>query len=177
MPWAAAIEQGRVLNATAAAERLGLDGEGLELEWRKLTKDVDLIKFGGGFYCGKLSDAAGEFYVINAFYIAMRSIFTTPPAAIYWYSVEWDSSAISWADFRGKVLGATDPTAAPEGSIRRAIFDQWEALGLEACPNTGDNGGERGREPAGAVVDPPLTHLPETKSTALPRPWRGSSSA
>lgn len=140
LTWETALEQGAVLNATGAAERLGLDGSGLEAEWRKLTKDVDLIKFGGGFYCGKLSDATGEFYVINAFYLQMRAIFTTPPAAIYWYAVEWDASALSWADFRGKVLGATDPTAAPDGAIRKAILDDWEALGLAGCPNTGDNG-------------------------------------
>ena len=49
----------------------------------------------------------------------MRAIFTTPPAAIYWYAVEWDAASLSWADFRGKVLGATDPTAAPDGAIRK----------------------------------------------------------
>jgi hypothetical protein len=140
LSWSAALEQGLVLNATAAAERLGTDGAGLELEWRKLTKDVDLIKFGGGFYCGKLHDDAGDFYAINGFYLSMRSVYCTPPASITWFSVQWPSANLTWADFRGNVLGATDPTAAPEGSARRHILDNWQSLDLESCPDTGNNG-------------------------------------
>lgn len=37
------------------------------------------------------------------------------------------------------VLGPTDPTAAPEGSLRNMILKDWEALGLAYEPNTGDN--------------------------------------
>lgn len=47
---------------------------------------------------------------------------------------------MSWEDFRGEVLGSTDPSAAPKGSIRRTILDQYKALGLKSKPNTGDNG-------------------------------------
>lgn len=140
MPWAAALEQGLVFNAKGAAERLSVDAMGLENVWRVLKKDVDLIKFGGGFYCGKLSDANGDFFVINAFYLNMRAVYTTPPAAILWYSVQWPVAQLSWGDFRGNVLGATDPTAAPAGSIRKAILEQWEALGLAEQPNGGNNG-------------------------------------
>ena len=39
-----------------------------------------------------------------------------------------------------KVLGATDPSTASEGSVRRAIFDKWEELGLAKQPSTGENG-------------------------------------
>ena len=41
---------------------------------------------------------------------------------------------------RGKVLGATDPATAEEGSLRREIFSQWKSLGLKSEPNVGDNG-------------------------------------
>lgn len=141
LAWDEALAQGLVLNATGAAERLGVDALGLERAWRVLQRDVDLVKFGGGFYCGKLSDAAGDsFYAINAFYLNMRAVFTTPPAKIHWFSVVWPSAALSWKDFRRAVLGATDPSAAPDGSIRRAILDGWEGLGLSEQPNTGLNG-------------------------------------
>lgn len=70
----------------------------------------------------------------------MRSVFTTPPATLSWYTVEWPSSSISWEDFRGKVLGSTDPKTAEEGSIRRAIYDNWKDLKLKQIPNVGDNG-------------------------------------
>lgn len=77
---------------------------------------------------------------MNGFFMAMRSKFTEPGTQIYYYSVAWDASALSWADFRGKVLGPTDPADAPADSLRGTIFKDWEALGLKAVPNTGDNG-------------------------------------
>ena len=60
---------------------------------------------------------------------------------------------MSWADFRGKVLGATDPSAAPVGSIRRAILDQYKALGLKTKPNTGDNGVHASASPFEALAE------------------------
>lgn len=140
LTWEQALEQGLVLNATAASERLGVDALGLENAWRVLRKDENLVKLGGGFYVGNLSDDNGKFFVVNAFYLNMRAVFTTPPAAIHWFNVSWPSSRLSWADFRGKVLGATDPSAAPDGSIRKAILDSWQELGLPEQPNTGLNG-------------------------------------
>ena len=44
-----------------------------------------------------------------------------------------------WADFRGSVLGPTDPKDAPEGALRGIIAAGWEALGLKAECNGGDN--------------------------------------
>ena len=40
-------------------------------------------------------------------------------SAIYYYVVSWDAAKTSWEDFRGKVLGPTDPKAAPRGSLRK----------------------------------------------------------
>ena len=36
---------------------------------------------------------------------------------------------MSWADFRGKLLGPTDPASAPEGSLRQMIYSKWSDLG------------------------------------------------
>merc|ERR1711935_505024 len=66
--------------------------------------------------------------------------FTKPGTQIYYYSVEWDPAALSWADFRGKVLGPTDPAEAPADSLRGQVMSKWKDLGLEAEPNVGDNG-------------------------------------
>mgnify|MGYP007078112305 CR=1 FL=1 len=41
--------------------------------------------------------------------MAMREKFTKPGESIHYYLVEWDPAALSWEDFRGKLLGATDP--------------------------------------------------------------------
>lgn len=60
--WDAAISAGKVYNAKDAAEKLGMDADGINKEWSKLTRGKDLIKFGGGFYCGKVKDI----YVVSA---------------------------------------------------------------------------------------------------------------
>jgi hypothetical protein len=44
-----------------------------------------------------------------------------------------------WEDFRGSVLGPTDPKDAPEGALRGIIAADWEKLGLKAPCNGGDN--------------------------------------
>jgi tetratricopeptide (TPR) repeat protein len=69
-----------------------------------------------------------------------RAKYTSPGSSIYYYSVEWDASELSWEDFRAKVLGATDPEQAASGSMRKEILQRWEALGLPSKPNVGDNG-------------------------------------
>ena len=61
-------------------------------------------------------------------------------AAVHYFVVEFDPARLAWADFRGKVLGPTDPAAAPAESLRGTLMAEWEALGLAAAPNTGDNG-------------------------------------
>jgi len=79
-------------------------------------------------------------YVFNAFFMVMRRKFTQPGSSIHFYLVEFDPETLAWADFRGKVLGPTDPAAAPADSIRGMIMAQWQALGLATEPSTGDNG-------------------------------------
>merc|ERR1719189_2830106 len=70
----------------------------------------------------------------------MRSKFTAPGLSIYYYTVEFDAATLPWADFRGKVLGPTDPASAPPESTRGMVMAQWKDLGLAAEPDTGDNG-------------------------------------
>jgi nucleoside diphosphate kinase len=78
--------------------------------------------------------------VINGFYMSMREKYTQDGAKIQYMLAEWDANKLSWADFRGKVLGATDPATAPEGTIRRTILDKYTDLGVDSEPNVGDNG-------------------------------------
>lgn len=37
------------------------------------------------------------------------------------------------------VLGPTDPSQAPEGSLRNLMLKSWQELGLEYEPTVGDN--------------------------------------
>merc|ERR1712064_82345 len=92
---------------------------GLGTEYDKLKKGETMLKFGGGFYC------------------SMREQFTKPGTQIYYYQVEWDADQLKWEDFRGKVLGGTDPKTAFPTSLRHSVFKGWKGLGLETEPNTG----------------------------------------
>merc|ERR1711879_933011 len=101
-------------------------GDQVGNKYDALKKGETLIKFGGGFYCGKVD---GKF-VIKGFYARMRSQFTVPGESIYCYEVEWDSAQMPWEDFRGKLLGGTDPKTADPSSMRNEIFRDWKMLGL-----------------------------------------------
>jgi len=60
-------------------------------------------------------------------------------AKIYYYVVEFDPKDLAWEDFRGKVLGPTDPATAPADSLRGMAYAKWQDLELPSEPNTGEN--------------------------------------
>merc|ERR1712232_436613 len=105
-------------------------------EWDKVLSEgraVNAMDACAKFGCdaSALNDAWGNAKVTK---------FGGKDASIHCYVVEWDASTLSWADFRGKVLGPTDPSDAPAGAIRKLILDSYKELGLTSSPNKGDNG-------------------------------------
>lgn len=163
LPWTEALANGMVYNARDACAVLGVDGEGLDKKWSTLTRGTNLIKFGGGFYCGQVDGI----FIINGFYMSMRGKFTKPTASIYYILVQWPTAALSWADFRGNVLGATNPREAASGSLRKLIADDWKNLGLEAEPNTGDNGVHASASPFEALAERAPSPLFQSVTTLL----------
>lgn len=98
LSWETALTDKLVFNAMDACVELGVDAVGLDQIWSKSDK----VKFGGGFYCGKLiPDNHTPIYVFNAFFMEMRSKFVTPGTSIHYYVVEFDPTVLSWSDFRG----------------------------------------------------------------------------
>merc|ERR1740121_2443574 len=140
LDWEEALRSGKVFNALDGCKEFGVTADEMATAWNKAKDDKKLVKLGGGFYCGLLTVGDKELYIMNGFFMSMRSKFTNTDAQIYYYSVEWDSCELSWADFRGKVLGPTNPAEAPADSLRGQIFANWKDLGLAAEPDTGDNG-------------------------------------
>jgi len=65
LSWAAALESGNVYNAKQACEKLGISSSELNTKWSDLSRGKDLIKFGGGFYCGKVDGL----FIMNGFYM------------------------------------------------------------------------------------------------------------
>lgn len=136
LSWADALAAGRVFNALDAAKELGVDATGLDKLWATSKK----VKFGGGFYCGEIvREGLPSLFTFNAFFMEMREKFVNPSVTIHYYVVEFDAEMLSWSDFRGKVLGPTDPAAAPTDSLRGSLYAAWEDYGLTEQPNTGDN--------------------------------------
>lgn len=135
--WATVLSEERTCNALEACSRFGCDASALNEAWGKAKVE----KFGGGFYCGLVTvDDKPPLYVFNAFFMSMRSKFVGKGTSIHCFIVEWKPSTLSWSSFRGELLGPTDPAEGPIGSIRKAIFDDYESLGLISKPNKGDNG-------------------------------------
>jgi len=151
--WEDAKSKHLVFNALDACSELKVDASGLEKMWREMPKD-NLIKFGGGFYCGLVEmEGKTPLYIFNGFFMAMRSKFTAPGTSIHYYSVEWDPKELSWSDFRGKVLGPTDPAEAPKDSLRGQVLADWKELGLTSEPNVGDNGVHASASPFEAFAE------------------------
>ena len=139
--WQSALDEGKVFNALDGCAKLEIDAATMDEHWSAAKKADKLIKFGGGFYCGYIEIEGKEpIYVMNGFFMSMRAKFVTPGTSIYTFVVKWDAADLKWEAFRGAVLGPTDPAQAPADSIRGMINADWEALGLKAPPNTGDNG-------------------------------------
>jgi nucleoside diphosphate kinase len=147
--WQEALSKGLVFNAKQACEKLGLDAAGLDGEWAKCKEKGDMIKFGGGFYCGLVQGI----YIFNGFFMAMRNKYVAPGVSIYYYVVEWDGNKLSWEEFRGSVLGPTDPKTGPKDCLRGIIYCQWKELGLDKCPDVGDNGVHASASPFEALAE------------------------
>jgi nucleoside diphosphate kinase len=141
LTWEDALKSGRVFNAMDGCADLGITADEMDAQWGICKKAKKLIKFGGGFYCGLIEiEGKEKAYVFNGFFMSMRTKFTAPGLSIYYYTVKWDAAKLSWEDFRGKLLGPTDPAEAPADSLRGRILADWEKLGLKEVPNVGDNG-------------------------------------
>jgi len=154
LEWAEVLSDGKALNAKDACEKFEIDAAALDGMWAEAKKSGNIVKLGGGFYCAKLEPKdKGTFYVFNGFFMSMRSKFVAEDAAIYYYIVQWESESISWSDFRGKVLGPTDPSEAPADSLRGSILAKWKELDLKSEPNTGDNGVHASASPFEALAE------------------------
>mmetsp|Transcript_3296 Transcript_3296/g.4226 ORF Transcript_3296/g.4226 Transcript_3296/m.4226 type:complete len:339 (+) Transcript_3296:117-1133(+) len=139
--WSTVLSEGRTSNALDACERFQCDAAALDAAWRKAESENKVAKFGGGFYCGLMTvNDKPPLYVFNAFFMTMRQRYVDPESSIHCFVVEWKQENLSWKDFRGKVLGGTDPVTAEEGSLRRILYERWEELGLGFQPTKGDNG-------------------------------------
>ena len=99
--------------ATDACEAFGVDADELD----KINSEARRL------YCAKrVHGGKGPYYVFNGFYTTVRAGFVKEGTCIYYYVVEFDPKELSWANFRDKVIGPTDPKDAPKDSLRGAAL-------------------------------------------------------
>jgi len=152
--FAKALQAGQVLNAKQACEKLGVGATELKVLWDEATKQALVVKFGGGFYCGKLASREdGPIFVFNGFFMSMREMYVADGAAIHYYVVEWEPSKLAWSDFRSKVIGCTDPSKAPSESLRGMLYAKWQEMGLQSLPDVTKNGVHASASPFEALAE------------------------
>lgn len=143
--WKDVLTADKACNAKEACKRFQCTTGELNRAWGQAEK---VVKFGGGFYCGLVTMPKNgqTLYVFNGFFMSMRAKFVRADVSVHCYEVEWNNTcklaelSLTWAEFRGKVIGPTDPANAPSSSIRNSILEQWKILGLKCMPDKGDNG-------------------------------------
>ena len=122
--WDEELDAGRVMSGLEAIKKLALPS-GVAL--RDIWDDYGTKKITGGVYVADFKKEG--LFVLNGFYPSIREIFTEPSARLLTFIVEFDPTQLSWEDFRGKVIGVTDPANAHESSIRGYLH----AHGREEC--------------------------------------------
>lgn len=152
----AAVADGKVFSGAGACKYLGVTKDELDNINYKQKKAGNLIKFGGGFYCGQLDDkvAGKKIYVFNAFCGNMLDAYVAKSSqGVTIFKIQWDEAKLSWADFRSQKLGPTDPATAPADSLRGLVYANWEKLGLAKQPNVGLNGVHGSASPFEAMAE------------------------
>lgn len=94
-----------------------------------LWQNGPMEKLAGGTYVEKLKLDGQEVYLVNGFHPRQLEHFILPGRMIVALQLV---GTCSWADARGKLIGATNPANATEGSIRRTLYNQAAEFGLKA---------------------------------------------
>jgi hypothetical protein len=74
-------------------KKMNMDQDTMTKEWAICKKAKQMLKFGGGFYCAKFeyeAVAKETIYVINGFYMDMRSSYVKQGAKLAYFVVEWN---------------------------------------------------------------------------------------
>lgn len=129
LSWTQAHTQGLLFSGMAALKKMTLTPDALMGLWAA-TKTA---KIGPGFYAATIQGI----YVLNGFYPSIREIYTTDDVVIHCFLMEFDGDVLPWKTFRADVIGATDPAKAAPNSIRGALFQRRQELGLSM--NARDN--------------------------------------
>ncbi|MGY3214515.1 hypothetical protein [Mucilaginibacter sp. HD30] len=114
-----------------------------------LCQNIGSKKLAGGTYVVEVKLDDEVVYVINGFHGRQLQQFTDAGKSIIVMSL---SSDTDWSNARSNFIGATDPTKANAGSLRRTFLDNKESLGLPDV-SQGANGVHLSAGPVEALVE------------------------
>lgn len=131
--WETAVNSQQIFGVTEAAEFLDVSDTALSALWIdiSLKSPSKMMKLERNVHCCYI-DCVPEklpFFCINGFFMGMRSEYTTPPADVHYFLVEWTCNMLSWSEFRSKIIGSTNPYNADEESLRGRMAKEWLSLG------------------------------------------------
>ncbi len=95
----------------------------IDFMWQNIAGE----KLAGGTYCAPIKIDGVLHYVVNGFFPRQLIHYTAEGRCIVVCTVTGD---LDWATARQRLIGATNPSKAVEGSIRRMLFDRQKELGL-----------------------------------------------
>ncbi|PJJ83339.1 nucleoside-diphosphate kinase [Mucilaginibacter auburnensis] len=114
-----------------------------------LCQNIGSKKLAGGTYVVEVKLDDETVYLINGFHGRQLKQFTDAGKSIIVMSLSTDAD---WSDARSNFVGATDPSKANAGSLRRAFLDNKERLGLPDV-SQGANGVHLSAGPVEALVE------------------------
>lgn len=114
-----------------------------------LWQNKENKKLAGGTYCEDIKLDGEVVHLINGFHPRQLLHFTEQGRSIVIFTLIGD---LDWSDARNKLIGATNPTKAEEGSIRRTLLDNKEAFGL-AEVSQGMNGVHLSAGPVEGLIE------------------------
>lgn len=139
-----------ILTASEAVERFWHgDIEALRKEWDSQAS----VKVGPGFYVSQFQHSSETFAVVNGFYPSQHAWLTRTGGHLLCLRL---NTSLPMHHLREQVIGAVRPEEAKRGSIRQAIFERKESLGLSEV-SLSKNGVHISPNPFDAMLG--ITHL------------------
>lgn len=119
------VEKGNVLGGMQFLARFPeFNSDSLDILWQ----NVPFRKLAGGTYCGPVKVDAVTFHVVNGFHAKQLAHFIAKGRCILVFTLVGD---LAWSEARNSFLGATDPSKAKPGSIRRILLERKAEYGLK----------------------------------------------
>jgi hypothetical protein len=121
------------------------NADSLDILWQNNKTE----KLAGGTYVEKIKVDTDNLYLINGFHPRQLTHFTEKGRNIVVFTVSGD---LSWADARGKFIGATNPEAAEAASLRKGLLNNMGEFGIPEV-NQGLNGVHLSAGPVEGLVE------------------------